>query len=99
MAFVVQLILARGYILPYGDTIFNSLGYNQGSTLYYGAANGIVDHSLDRLDVAPTVQAGFNGSGGGGSVLYGQGDGITLRRSTFDEAGIAVPSPSSTTAM
>jgi len=37
--------------------------------------------------VAPTVQAGFNGSGGGGSVLYGQGDGITLRRSTFDEAG------------
>ena len=87
MAVVVPFTLASGYILQYGDTIFNSLVYNQGGILYCGAANGIVDLSLDRLDVALTVQAGFNGSSDGGSVLDDQGDGITLRRSTFDEAG------------
>ena len=87
MAVFITFTLTSGYILQYGDSIFNSLGYNQGGTLYCGAANGIVDLSLDRLDVTLTVQAGFNGSSDGGSVLDDQGDGITLRRSTFDEAG------------
>jgi Ca2+-binding RTX toxin-like protein len=122
--FRLQYAIASGYILQYGDYIFNSLGYDQGGNLYYDAANGIVglsladisfsgshagagsgtsylqavagytsagsgrlDLNLDRLDVALTGQAGFNGSSGGGSFLYGQGEGITLRRSTFDEAG------------
>lgn len=122
--FRLQYALASGYILQYGDYLFNSLGYDQGGNLYYGAANAIVglsladlsfsgshagagfgtsylqavagytsagsgrlDLSLDRLDVTLTGQAGFNGSTGGGSFLYAQGDGITLRRSTFDEAG------------
>jgi Ca2+-binding RTX toxin-like protein len=123
-SFRLQYALASGYILQYGDYIFNSFGYDQGGNLYYGAANRIVglsladlsfsgthagagsgtsylqavagysragsgrlDLNLDRLDVALTGQAGFNGSSGGGSFLYGQGDGITLRRSSFDEAG------------
>jgi Ca2+-binding RTX toxin-like protein len=120
----LQYALASGYILQYGDYLFNWLGYDQGGNLYYGATNTIVglsladlsfsgshagagsgtsylqavagytsagsgrlDLSLDQLDVTLTGQAGFNGSSGGGSFLYGQGDGITLRRSTFDEAG------------
>jgi len=123
-SFRLQYALANGYILQYGDTIFNSLGYDQGGNLYYGAANTIVglsladlsfsgshagagsgtsylqavagytsagsgrlDLSLDRLDVSLSGQAGFNGSSGGGSFLYAQGDGITLRRSNFDQAG------------
>ena len=123
-SFRLQYALASGYILQYGDYIFNSLGFDQGGNLYYGAANAIVglsladlsfsgthagagsgtsylqavagytsagsgrlDLSLDRLDVTLTGQAGFNGNTGGGSFLYAQGDGITLRRSTFDEAG------------
>jgi Ca2+-binding RTX toxin-like protein len=85
--FRLQYALANGYILQYGDTIFNPLGFDQGGNLHYGAANTIVGLSLDRLDVTLTGQAGFNGSSGGGSFLYDQGNGITLRRSTFDEAG------------
>jgi Ca2+-binding RTX toxin-like protein len=123
-SFRLQYALASGYILQYGDYIFNSLGVDPGGNLYYGATNGIVgvslsdlsfngshagagsgssylqaiagytsagsgrlDLNLDRLDVALTGQAGFNGNTGGGSFLYAQGDGITLRRSSFDEAG------------
>ena len=59
MAVFITFTLTSGYILQHGDSIFNSLGYNQGGTLYCGAANGIVDLSLDRLDVTLTVQAGL----------------------------------------
>lgn len=45
--FRLQYELASGYILQYGDYIFNSLGYDQGGNLYYGAVNAIVGLSLD----------------------------------------------------
>ena len=61
--------------------------YLQAVAGYSSAGSGRLDLSLDQLDVTLTGQAGFNGSSGGGSFLYAQGDGIMLRRSTFDEAG------------
>jgi Ca2+-binding RTX toxin-like protein len=43
--------------------------------------------NLDGLDVALTGQAGFSGTSGGGAFFSGQGDGIVLQRSRFDQAG------------
>jgi|GEM_PF-5997265 len=54
---------------------------------YTSEGSGLLNLSLEGLDVTLTGQAGFTGSKGGGSFIYGQGDGITLRRSNFDEAG------------
>jgi len=120
----LQYAQASGYILQFGDLLFNFLGFDQACNPYYAVDNTIVglslsdvgfigthfgtgfgssylqamagysssgsgrlDITLDRLDVALTGQAGFNGSTGGAAFFSGQGDGITLRRSSFDEAG------------
>jgi hypothetical protein len=49
----LQYALASGYILQYGDYLFNWLGYDQGGNLYYGATNTIVGLSLTDLSCRP----------------------------------------------
>jgi hypothetical protein len=63
----LQYALASGYILQYGDYLFNWLSYDQGGNLYYGAANTIVGLSLNAQlqatlsTITPAQAALFNG--------------------------------------